>query len=443
MARGARTKRGGPTRRGGRPARRGGEESELVVFLGPSLPVKEARAIAPCLVLPPARQGDVWRALAGRPVAMALVDGVFEHQPSVWHHELLAALDDGVAVFGGASMGALRAAELSRFGMVGVGEVFRWYRDGVVADDAEVALLHAGEEHGHRALTVPLVNVRHAAARAVEDEVISDHEAKLLVEEAARTFYQDRTWPRLLEAVTPKWRPFAHVRFEAWAAGELEDLKAQDARACIRAAAEYVAAHRQHRAPASAAPSGPPSSLVRRRRILAGTSAPRPGTAVGARRVLERLSERADAEVMARGGLRRALIAGWARSLGLSATAEERARAEKAWLESRGGSERERDALLAASGLDEGEAARLFEEVALEEIALEHASRLVPDGPSWIEGLAAEARLEGVWAEEARRAARDAGGGAAGPRRGGAGRGGAGRAGAARRGRGAARARPT
>ena len=45
-------------------------------------------------------------------------------------------------------MGALRAAELSAHGMVGVGRIFGWYRDGVVVDDSEVALLHADAEHG-------------------------------------------------------------------------------------------------------------------------------------------------------------------------------------------------------------------------------------------------------------------------------------------------------
>src|SRR5204862_4628809 len=111
----------------------------IVAFLGPSLPAREARGFR---VLPPARQGDVWRALGLRPRAIALIDGVFEAQPSIWHREILDALDAGVPVVGGASMGALRAAELRTLGMTGVGRIFRWYRDGAVIDDAEVALLH-------------------------------------------------------------------------------------------------------------------------------------------------------------------------------------------------------------------------------------------------------------------------------------------------------------
>ena len=41
-----------------------------------------------------------------------------------------------------ASLGALRAAELDRFGMEGVGEIYAHYRDGRLTSDAEVALMH-------------------------------------------------------------------------------------------------------------------------------------------------------------------------------------------------------------------------------------------------------------------------------------------------------------
>src|SRR5438128_2214252 len=89
---------------------------------------------------------------------------------------------------GGASMGALRAAELRTLGMTGVGRIFRWYRDGIVIDDAEVALLHADAEHGYRALTVPLVNVRWSAQRCLPPRA-----AEQLIEASSRLFYQERT----------------------------------------------------------------------------------------------------------------------------------------------------------------------------------------------------------------------------------------------------------
>lgn len=50
--------------------------------------------------------------------------------PAVWHKELLYTLQEGVEVCGASSMGALRAAELESFGMLGVGVIFQAYRDG-------------------------------------------------------------------------------------------------------------------------------------------------------------------------------------------------------------------------------------------------------------------------------------------------------------------------
>jgi hypothetical protein len=399
--------------------------NDLLVFLGPSLPAAEARRLAPCRVLPPARQGDLWRALALRPRAVALVDGVFESVPSVWHHELLAALDAGVAVFGGGSMGALRAAELRREGMVGVGTIFEWYRDGRVEDDSEVALIHTGPEHGFRSFSLPLVNVRHAAGLARAARVLSAREAGALVEEAAGIFYQDRTWGSVLDRARPRWRRGATARWEAWAAGGIEDLKARDARETIRAAAAFVAGERplpgppplareRGRLPGAArelragerAPR-PISSLVRRRRLREGATLPwgaEEPLSSGA--VLSALRAHADAAHLAARGLERALLAAFARSAGLTCSAEERAVAERAWLRSLGVRPRDRGAFLSASGLDDGEAARLCDDLALCEKARGMAERLVPDGPSPEEGLAAESRLQGLWAEAAARLAR-------------------------------------
>ena len=71
--------------------------------------------------------------------AIGIIDGYFENIPSVWHKEILWAMSQGIHVFGSASMGALRAAELAPFGMEGVGAIFEAYRDGWLEDDDEVA----------------------------------------------------------------------------------------------------------------------------------------------------------------------------------------------------------------------------------------------------------------------------------------------------------------
>jgi hypothetical protein len=368
------------------------KRSPVIAFLGPSLPAREARALSPGLrVLPPARQGDLWRALTLRPRAIALIDGVFESQPSVWHHEILAALASGVRVVGGASMGALRAAELHEHGMEGAGRIFGWYRSGAIADDAEVALLHASAEHAFRPLTVPLVNVRWAARIAAGRRILSAAEARTLVGCAERIFYQDRTWPRVLAAADPLLAPASRARFRAFAARGLPDLKAEDARACLRLALRDLPPPRERPVPSA-------SALVRRRRLMDSVSRVpgSPGT-VPSGQVLSALRARADAAALGAQGLRRLLIAGFAAALGLAPSPEEIAAAETGWLSSLGVGPRGRVAFFAASGLAGDEVRAICTTLALEEIALQHAARLIADGPSPDEGLALEARLQGIW----------------------------------------------
>ena len=108
------------------------------VFIGPTLPIAQAREQLDADYLPPVRQGDVYRAVVRwRPRAIGIIDGYFHQVPSVWHKEILWAMAEGVHVFGSASMGALRAAELEQFGMHGVGDVFAAFRDRTIEDDDE------------------------------------------------------------------------------------------------------------------------------------------------------------------------------------------------------------------------------------------------------------------------------------------------------------------
>ena len=105
-------------------------------------------------------------------MAIGIIDGVFDHVPSVWHKEVLWAMSEGIHVFGSASMGALRAAELAAFGMIGVGEIFRNYQNGSLEDDDEVAVVHGTREDGFCAMSDAMVNIRQTLLRAENDRVL-------------------------------------------------------------------------------------------------------------------------------------------------------------------------------------------------------------------------------------------------------------------------------
>src|SRR5262245_60066202 len=153
----------------------------VIVFLGPTLSRMDAAKILEGDYRPPARRGDVHRALRDRCRTIVLIDGEFHGHPSVWQREILDALGEGTEVHGASSMGALRAAELHSLGMVGHGRIFEWYRDGVIEADDEVALTYGPPEFGYIAQSEPLVNIR-ATLAAAAPSVISADERDHLIE---------------------------------------------------------------------------------------------------------------------------------------------------------------------------------------------------------------------------------------------------------------------
>lgn len=169
------------------------------VFLGPSLPLKEAKTLLDAHYLPPAKQGDIISLVEEKkPHTIALIDGFFFQRLSVWHKEILYALSKGITVLGASSMGALRAAETERFGMIGVGEIFKLYRDGLTDDD-EVALVHGPAEIGYLNLSLSMVNIRFTLKHAVANGLLSEELAKRAIDQAKSLHYTQRN----LENVMP------------------------------------------------------------------------------------------------------------------------------------------------------------------------------------------------------------------------------------------------
>lgn len=202
-----------------------------IVFAGPSLP-PGARPAAGHEVewRPPARQGDVYRAALARPEAIGIIDGYFEVTPSVWHKEVLWAMAEGIHVYGAASTGALRAAELDAFGMKGIGRIYEDFRDGILEDDDEVALLHGPEELGYPALTEAMVNIRATFAAAVDDAVLRTDAAVALIAIAKRLFYKERTYTALLRSAADAGLPERLLRaFAEWLPDNRVDQKGRDA----------------------------------------------------------------------------------------------------------------------------------------------------------------------------------------------------------------------
>lgn len=217
---------------------------KAIVFAGPSLPPRARPADLTLEWRSPTRQGDVYRAALERPVVIGVIDGYFEVVPTVWHKEILWAMSQGIHVLGAGSIGALRAAELDVFGMQGIGRVYEDFRDGVLEDDDEVALLHGPEELGYPALTEAMVDIRATLAEAVSRGVLSPADAGAVTAIAKAHHYKERTYPAILAAAGGAARAAAIRAFEAWLPAGRVQQKRMDAQALVAEISAYLAQSR-------------------------------------------------------------------------------------------------------------------------------------------------------------------------------------------------------
>ncbi|MDD1764158.1 MAG: TfuA-related McrA-glycine thioamidation protein [Methanobacteriaceae archaeon] len=168
------------------------DKNSIIIFTGPSLGHEEAKKILKADYRPPVGRGDVKRSISDYPVIIGIIDGVFHQKPAVSHREIMDALNMGIIVVGGASMGALRAAELEDMGMIGVGTVFRAYKDGLIESDDDVAVVF--EPSTNEQLSVALVSMKYNFDKAAQRGIISSEDSDHLYQVAKAIYYPKRTY---------------------------------------------------------------------------------------------------------------------------------------------------------------------------------------------------------------------------------------------------------
>ncbi len=216
---------------------------KAVIFAGPSLPPRLRPSDPSLCWRPPVRQGELYQAALDKPAIIGVVDGYFEVTPTVWHKEILWAMAQGIHVYGAASIGALRAAELAPFGMNGIGRIYEAFRDGVLEDDDEVAVLHGPEELGYPAVTEAMVDIRATLAAAEQEGVIAPSTASRLIAIAKAIFYKNRTYAAILGAAADREVSQAALHdLAAWLPTGKVDQKIRDALALVAAIRADLAA---------------------------------------------------------------------------------------------------------------------------------------------------------------------------------------------------------
>jgi len=203
--------------------------SNIAVFLGPSLPVDEAKEILSADYFPPVKRGNLASTVLNKYQIVAIIDGEFGQSLSVSVIEIRQLLDRGLEVWGASSMGALRAVECGQLGMQGVGWVFKQYKDALLDADDEVALFF--NPITLKPLTVPKVNIRWMIVCALQEALIDLRESNVLNEVLSKMHYQKLTMDSYIKAVVDEGEGRAATLLLDWcdANKDRTDIKRLDA----------------------------------------------------------------------------------------------------------------------------------------------------------------------------------------------------------------------
>ncbi len=166
----------------------------VVIYTGLSLSFEDAKKMLDAEYLPPVKRGDIYELLEKRDdiEIIGIIDGVFHQSPAVAHKEILEALKQNITVVGGSSMGALRACELYPFGMIGVGNIFEDYKNGVIESDDDVAVSLNPETYEQ--MSESWINMKYNFEFAVEDNIITQSQCNELLKIAKDTYYPKRSF---------------------------------------------------------------------------------------------------------------------------------------------------------------------------------------------------------------------------------------------------------
>ncbi len=176
----------------------------VIIFLGPSLKRDLALSILDGSKIeyrPPARKGDLLKINnsnnSDSNTLVCLIDGVFLQDYPPTPMEVYTIMQRGVKVFGASSIGALRAVELERLGMVGIGRIFRLYRNGILEDDDEVAVTFSGDDY--TLTSEAMIDIRYTLYHAYKSSMISRESRRILTRIAKSIYFPYRSYDLILE----------------------------------------------------------------------------------------------------------------------------------------------------------------------------------------------------------------------------------------------------
>ncbi len=202
-----------------------------IVFLGPSLLWEDAQKILDAEYREPAKKGDFLRlaTISEGKRLIGFVDGVFLHDypPSPIEVYQLAVIPN-TTLIGSSSLGALRAVELEKFGMVGVGKIFQLYRDKILFADDEVAVTFVQGEN--KLQSEAMIDIRFNLFLAKRSGIIDEECRKVLTRVGKNLYFPYRNYDDIIN-ISQKEQPLLSEQLEKFKlhiSKNRDSLKARD-----------------------------------------------------------------------------------------------------------------------------------------------------------------------------------------------------------------------
>ena len=189
--------------------------SKPIIFVGPSLSLQKARKIFDADYRGPAKKGDLLVLSASSLVSLknqrnainfvGLIDGLFLQDYPPTPIEVFQLLSNkNFRVVGGASIGALRAVELEKFGMVGIGKVFELFKSGITNADDEVAVtFHPGD--GVSIQSEAMIDIRFNLFIAQKKNIITKLTKHIIAKTAKSIYFPYRNYSYVIEKTRTKF----------------------------------------------------------------------------------------------------------------------------------------------------------------------------------------------------------------------------------------------
>lgn len=204
-----------------------------IIYVGPSVNIEKAKVIFDADYRPPARKGDLLRLLMNNDnnhLIVGLIDGLFlqEYPPTpIEVYQLLNRKN--TVVLGGASLGALRAVELEKYGMIGIGKIFELYKKNRIIADDEVAVTFSQETQ--QLQSEAMIDIRYNLFIASRKRVIDEETRRATLKVAKKIYFPYRNYLDIIDETKRRYPSLSYYleSFREYIGGNRHSLKERDA----------------------------------------------------------------------------------------------------------------------------------------------------------------------------------------------------------------------